>query len=235
MGVMELEHTLNAYFKRNQLTKEQLRFITDYRSECITQAILSLGYLQRKFGPSGSSNVKPWMFKNHFDEIFESDEYASLLCEQMQDQRVIELGPGFYPEADMLFEKFGIAEYVAVEPINFKLTEAKLDMKDPRIRVVREDSLSYLLRQPNNSAIVISCGVICLEYLQFAADNPDISYFRFLGKEMQRVTPTGTLTIHETNLNSNQRGTNDENINLVFIKNGFKPYGAYNKNVFVKP
>ncbi|MDP3766232.1 MAG: hypothetical protein Q8R04_07000, partial [Nanoarchaeota archaeon] len=128
---------------------------------------------------------------------------------------------------DFLFEKFGIAEYVAVEPMNFKLTEAKLDMKSSRISVVKEDGLSYLLRQSKDSAIIISCEVICPELLQHAEDNPNIDYFRFLGREIQRVTPAGSSTIHETNLNGNE-------IDLVFIKNGFKHYGSRDKNVFVK-
>lgn len=224
---MVLEQTLNAYFKGDRLSETDLKPVFDYRSECITQAVLSLGYLQRKFGISDAKNVKRWQFGQHFDEIFESEEYVPVFKKQMQGQRVIELGPGFYPKADMLFEKFGIDKYDAAEPRTYELTQAKLDMKDPRIRLVKEDSLSYLLRQPDDSAIIISCGVICPELLQCAADDPDISYFRFLGKEMQRVTPKGALTIHGTNLDSNQ-------IDLVFIENGFKPYGSCDKNVFVK-
>lgn len=149
----------------------------------------------------------------------------------MKGKKVIELGPGRNSLAKKLFEKYGIAEYVAVEPVDYNATDGSLDTKNKRVSMSNKDALEYLLEQPNESAIVISFGVMNPELLTpplamafLAVEYPHdavmkevgYNYYGFLGREIFRVTPKDAISIHGFNV-----GTAD--VDLYFVKPGFRP------------
>ncbi len=125
--------------------------------------------------------------------VAEEHRLTSMFIER---RRVIELRPGPTP-LYQLFQHLGVAEYVAVEPFNPTMTREKLPSE---IEVVEEDGLTYLLKQPDNSAIVVSCGVI--DPTLYGKKQPPertlriMMYYQFLADEIYRVTPPGDISIH---------------------------------------
>lgn len=170
-------HTLISYFKGKNIGSEELENIHGYRAECIARALKP-----RITMPFEN-------YSQHFGMIQRC--FEDLLRQHFSGERVIELGPGASPLAEKFFE-FGAKEYVGVEPFHPELTEEALPIQDERVNLVKDDGLTYLLQQPENSALVVSFGVLCPELLGWCNDD----YYRFLGREIYKVTPEGNISIH---------------------------------------
>src|SRR3989339_165030 len=83
-------------------------------------------------------------------------------------------------------------------------------------KIVEEDGLSYLLKQDDESSLVTSYGIICPEISRM--NNND--YFKFLIKEIYRVTPKDGITMHV-------HGFEKEKAINLFGFSGFKPLGDW--------
>src|SRR3989339_335695 len=83
-------------------------------------------------------------------------------------------------------------------------------------KIVEEDGLSYLLKQDDESSLVTSYGIICPEISRM--NNND--YFKFLIKEIYRVTPKNGITMHV-------HGFEKEKAINLFGFSGFKPLGDW--------
>ncbi len=104
-------------------------------------------------------------------------------------------------------EKFGIAKYTAVEAFETKATggalsyildrlpKAQSDAAFLEMTLSDKDGLTYLINQPDESAIVMSFGVLC-PWLQ---QHENATYYRFLAREIYRVTPQGGISVHVVN------------------------------------
>ena len=121
--------------------------------------------------------------------------------------------------------KLGIAGYTAVEPYYADETSEALKGHESQTNVVPIDGLSYLLSQPNDSAIVISFGVLpwCRE-----------SYEESTAKEIYRVTVPGGINVHAPKMERFGR-------KYQYLEAGFKPIEELVKgietrcDIFVKP
>ncbi len=198
-----LRNLVDVFLNREELTQEELERVLRYRQICI-QKVNDAGY------PGSSTN-----YAQLFEPCMKYETPAEVVSE-LKGQRVIELGPGEHPNAELLFDVYGIAEYVAVEPFLTQLTEKSLNTRDPRNKIVKQDGLSYLLEQQDNSAVMISCAVICPE-LMIDAEGHKQDYYRFVGKEMYRVTPQGAPNIHFVT------GIDKWDVDLFFTSHGFRP------------
>lgn len=181
---MDFDESLSKFFSGEYLLDEQIRVILNYRERCISYAL--------------HRNMK--MVDVTFGDIFDlalkhSTTNLQLFERQFMGKRVIELGPGADPKSNWLHDKYRISEYVGVEPFYPHLTGEKIEFSGRTIDVIKEDGLSFLIHQPDESAIVISNGVVCTELI-LSHKNESVDYFRFLAKEIYRVTPKGNPTFH---------------------------------------
>jgi len=156
----------------------------------------------------------------------EFDRLVKIHKVNLNGQRVIELGPGGAPKAKVLLERWGAREYVGVEPFFIDMTRRRLGLEDERITLIKTDGLTYLLSQPDNSAVVINCGVICPELIRGWFGPYNMDYYRFLGREIFRVTPYGAATVSITNRTGEER-------DLFFRDHGFK--GTDSIAIYTKP
>ncbi|MEA3329983.1 MAG: hypothetical protein U9Q06_04540 [Nanoarchaeota archaeon] len=177
---------LSAYFNGGHLEETPLKRLLEIRQSCIDQAV--------------SRAVSGWgvSFSGDFEDI--ERQYPDIVKDGLTGQTVIELGPVHRP-VYMELKKFDISRYVAVEPFEPRATGGALnhildqvqdgDAEFERMKLSDKDGLSYLITQPDKSAVVMSYGVFC----------PDLQhgnglYVRFLAKEIHRVTPENGITIH---------------------------------------
>jgi len=150
-------------------------------------------------------------------------EEIPLLREGFKGKKVIELGPERNPVYPHL-AKHGIAGYTAVEPNYADETSEALKGHDGKTDVVKVDGLSYLLSQPNDSAVVISFGV-----LPWCGN----SYMESIAQEIYRVTPPGGISVHSPKIDRIER--------YPYVETGFKPIEELIKGldtrcaIFVKP
>ena len=122
-----------------------------------------------------------------------------------RDKRVIELGSWKHPVYQIV-ANLGATSYIAVEPNYSDLTKEALRGKSGQIEVVESDGLSYLVKQPSDSSVIVSFGV--LPYT-----SP--SYQRSVAGEIFRVTVPGGITVHAP-----RRDVSGEN---PYVNAGFKP------------
>ncbi len=181
---MDIDESLSKFFLGEYLLDEQICGILNYRERCIDYAL--------------HRNMK--MVDVTYGDMFEqaltvSINDSSFFREKIKGKRVIELGPGADPKADWLYENCEISEYIGVEPFYPHLTREKITRNSEKNNVIQEDGLSFLLNQPDESAIVMSNGVICKELI-ISPYNENVDYFRFLAKEIYRVTPIRCPTFH---------------------------------------
>lgn len=132
--------------------------------------------------------------------------HAHLFREQLKGRDVIEIGPAHRPAYTDL-KKFGIGRYTAVEAFETKSTggalnhildqlpKAQGDAAYREMTLSDKDGLTYLINQPDESAIVMSFGVLC-PWLQ---QHENTNYYRFLAREIYRVTPQGGISVHVVN------------------------------------
>lgn len=181
------ETILGRYLVGEHLTEEEMRELTAYRQKCITHNLEhGNSYHGSEFSPHFESLIKKAAKKNGID-----------LEQRLKMKKVIELGPGGSPLAKDFLD-LGVSGYFGVEPFVPDLTKQMLP-KDHRVSLVPEDGLTYLLKQPDNSAIVVSFGAVCVELGGPISSLEDIrgnlEYLAFLAREMFRVTLKGEIMI----------------------------------------
>ncbi len=165
---------LAAYFSGEQLADKDLELVQAYRQECIDRA------------RSHTSGLMTSYYEDF--ELVVDKLCADLnLAEHFKGRPVIELGPGKHPLKQVLLEKYGVSDYTGVELSGTS-----------QIEVVREDVLTYLSSVSDNSALVVSCGLMCPELI-LDLKGRNLDYFRFVGREIFRVTPRGSVSVHITN------------------------------------
>lgn len=109
-----------------------------------------------------------------------SDEAKDFLKNELQGKKMIELGSASRDQAKIHFEcDFKVKDYSYADP------------------QYNTDGLSYLMKQPSNSAIVTSFGVLEDGVLYSDFKVPGLNkYTELLGQEIYRVTPKGAITLH---------------------------------------
>ncbi len=110
-----------------------------------------------------------------------SQEAGDFLSEEVRGRRVIELGDNGNKLNKAFFLRAGAGAYESI---------------DPKYNV---DGLTHLMRQPDESAVVVSFGVL-EEGVLYAGfiDEPEnlVRYQKELGKQIYRATPRGAITFH---------------------------------------
>ncbi len=177
-----LSALVSDYFQGSDLSPEDLQRVLAYRSECIERAL----HPDLTETLTNSTVVREILLKR-FRDVF---------AKELAGKRIIELGPGSYPCAEII-SQFNIREYVGVEPFNAEFTRQALP-KDEIIKIVEQDGLSYLLTQPSESAVVLSFGVFAPELYSMSDLKKVYDYYRFMAKEITRVTPKNSITIHHS-------------------------------------
>lgn len=83
---------------------------------------------------------------------------------------------------------------------NYQLTPFKVKTYSGTDCDYGDDALTYLMKQPDKSAIVCSFGVVDSGVLDsfMGRDAPLGKYIDVLAKEIYRVTPTNAITLHGT-------------------------------------
>ena len=145
---------------------------------------------------------------------------------------VIEIGPGYTGMLPGLFN-LDIQFYVGVEPINsWKTSKAIKEFLDDfpqydgKLSIVKIDALSFLRTQDDNSATVLSSGVLedCIIGCNAEKDKIVEKYKTELCAEIYRVTPIGGVSIH---------GGCDRVWQPTMLKSGFAQDSCY-KYIFFK-
>jgi len=114
-----------------------------------------------------------------FNKIDENG--MSFLEKELEGQNVIEFGNAGW-RTNRHLQQFKLNSYEGVDPDYGK------------------DALTHLMRQPDNSAIVCSFGVMESGVLDswVGRDKPLGKYIDLLAKEIHRVTPQGAISLHGT-------------------------------------
>ncbi len=145
------------------------------------------------------------MYRISYDRI-KSDLCRPDVASKFRGQKIIDLGSGtgwYLP----LFFKAGCKELVVVEPKpRQELVDKIGEMNSQGQRVFLErDAYNFWNKHPDESAIVTSYGVFdpviiggCRSILIDDSDLDEIidKYFRTAAKEIERITPTGQITVH---------------------------------------
>ena len=140
-----------------------------------------------------------------YDRI-KSDLYRIDVTSRFNGQKIIDLGSGTGWYLPLFFEA-GCMELVVVEPKpKQELVDKIEEMKSQGQRVSLEyDAYNFWSKHPDESAIVTSYGVFdpviiggCRSILIDDSDLDKIidKYFRTTAREIERITPTGQITIH---------------------------------------
>ncbi len=183
---------LTDFFAGKSLNQDELESIDTHRKK----SILLAGRLYRSREIFQGDAEVDNNFSKHFMDYLENGpstytRYTEFITNSLRGKRVIELGPGSKPLAKTLFD-LGIKEYVAPELYKPKETKAILAGLQGSVEVIHQDALEFLLTQPDNSAIIISCGFLDTKLLM----NYNKDYYRFIGRELFRITPKESPTIH---------------------------------------
>ena len=127
--------------------------------------------------------------------------------EFVENQHVIELGPSVLPMARKLMEK-GAKSYTGVDVLEDRsysnIDDPDVDREDisdvKNSKVIHgKDALSHLLEVPDESSIVISIGVMDPWMYSLTGGFEEeyaLPYYKFLAKEMFRITPKGAVNMH---------------------------------------
>ena len=203
----QLSDILNDYFANKDLTSDELIEALACRERCIAKA--ADNSLTSTTSYAMSFDVQMELFKRYFENA------EDILKNSITGRKAIELGPGCNPMHRWLLER-GASEYTGVEMLYPQVSERMITGNNAKI--VDNDALSFLVSQPDESAIIASRGVLNEEVM------PSSNYSRFLVKEIYRATPKGGITIHSTGVSSN-----DEK--RFFKEAGFKPLDSRDYNV----
>jgi len=145
------------------------------------------------------------MHRISYDRI-RSDLYRADITSRFNGQKIIDLGSGTGWYLPLFFES-GCRELVAVEPKPKQELLDKLNKMNSQGHKVslENDAYNFWSKHPDESAIVTSYGVFddtiiggCRSILIDDSDLDEIidKYFKVTAKEIERVTPTGQITIH---------------------------------------
>lgn len=221
-STMERPSFIDEYLVGKPITRDERQLLRQY-AHTLSERVRHSDHISMKWGVlRGVTNIV-------HDQL---GKHSALL----QNQQVIEIGPGCNPLAAFLLERIGVRKYVAVEPLRPELTERLLNVGDSRIILERNDGLTYLLQQPDESAIVMSFGVLdwtLFDFLPFNTDGISWSrqeiddYMRLLVKEVYRVTPSGSITVNQP--------SGDGKVASFFDKVGFRRDALFNDMIFFKP
>lgn len=145
-------------------------------------------------------------FENISYERITDDLGRPDIVARLQGQKVIDLGSGtgwYLPR----FFNAGCREVVVVEPKpKQKLLDQLREMNAQGMRSsLEEDTYGFWDKHPNESAIVTSYGVFDQNIIggcrSILIDDSDLdaimdNYYRRIAREIERITPTGQITIH---------------------------------------
>ena len=139
----------------------------------------------------------------------------SYLERELSGKRVIELGPGWVGDKRnnaRFFETLGACEYTGVEPTSqpeseiTPITFMPIYTKERATlhklySLVQQDGLSYLLTQPDDSAVIFSSCVFRDDVLLNVGLPEELAkkYVNELVRQMHRVTKNGAINIHADN------------------------------------
>lgn len=179
----ELERILQNFYQ-GTMSAYDLCVLQEYKGDCIDY--LNDYIPNKSVGQTPNTNYYQAFLKRLDEPVF-----LDMIKKYLSGKKVIELGPGNNPIAKELFEKVGISEYVGLEPFFPKLAIDKINGLGAA-RILEEDGLSFLENQRDGSLIVVSFGVIAPELCGFRNND----YYRFLCKEIYRVTPEKSISIH---------------------------------------
>ncbi|MFH1065668.1 MAG: hypothetical protein V1734_04155 [Nanoarchaeota archaeon] len=181
----QLSEILNDYFANRDLTGDELKEFLACRERSIAQA--ANHPLRSTTTYAMSFDVQMELLRRY---ILNAE---TILKDSINGRKAIELGPGCNPMHRWLFER-GASEYTGVEMLYPQISEKMVSGENAKI--VNNDALSFLLSQPDESAIITSRGVLNQEVM------PSSNYARFLIREICRVTPKGGITIHSSGVSS---------------------------------
>jgi hypothetical protein len=207
----QLSDILDDYFANRDLNSDELIEVLACRERNIAKA--ASHSLTSTTSYAMSFDVQMELFKRYFENS------EDIFKNSINGREAIELGPGCNPMHRWLFER-GASEYTGVEMLYPQISQRMVSGDNARI--VDNDALSFLVSQPDESAIIASRGVLNDEVM------PSASYARFLIKEIYRVTPKGAITIHSM-------GVSSADEKRFFKEAGFRPLDERDYNaVWIK-
>ncbi|MFA5888505.1 MAG: hypothetical protein WC852_07390 [Candidatus Nanoarchaeia archaeon] len=180
-----LSEILDDYFANRDLVSDELKEVIACRERHIAKA--ANHSLRSTTSYEMSFDVQMEMFRRYVSNA------EIILRNSINGRKAIELGPGLSPMHKWLLER-GASEYTGVEMLYPKISEKMVSGQNAKI--VDNDALSFLVSQPDESAIIASRGVLNEEVM------PSSNYARFLIREIYRVTPKSGITIHSTGVSS---------------------------------
>lgn len=116
--------------------------------------------------------------------------------QHIQGRRVADIGCGvnFQKKKDLMLN-WGAEEFIVVDP---DLALAGVE-DGPGFSIENIDGYSWLKRQPDESCIVISSNTFVGGVIEVLGPRK-FDYFRALCNQIHRVTPTGSITLHDMDL-----------------------------------
>lgn len=185
-----LEEIVRGLSKARVLTREEQERLNEERyRELVTPELLARFTekealnLVRYFGQTPSSSTQDFTGGGLYGWSHISQKAKAFLASEIRGRRVIELGDaGNKTNARFFLRDLGAKSF---------------ETADPKY-IPRCDGLSYLVRQPEESAIVTSFGVFDEGVLHAGPKEPDelFRYRQLLADEIYRVTPIGGITLH---------------------------------------
>jgi len=142
--------------------------------------------IERAMDPKGASCSAP---AYEIPDLILEKYGIEKLAKEINGKKVIELGPSHNPRAKMFLD-LGAKEYVGVELFH-SFTASCFTQNYNGAKTVQKEALSYLMSQEDESAIVASFGFLC-----DALHIQNHHYIPFITKEIHRVTPKGSPSIH---------------------------------------
>lgn len=120
-----------------------------------------------------------------YDLFSLGDKAREFLAREVKGKKILELGNSGYKSGYNVPSRYLLG-----------LGAQSYEGCDPKYNT---DGLTFLMRQPEGSAIVCSFGVLESGVLDFSFKEDDLTkYCELLDKEVYRVTPAGSITLHGT-------------------------------------
>lgn len=202
-----LKMALDKFFDNQELTKQELELVEEYREECIQYVEERVPYFDWD-GRSGSKHGSYAIFNGlyqYYKKHLSIKEAHNCTVAFLKNKNVIELGggEGYYNFGMFLAFKL----YIRNEE-NYPQSYTVVDVNPPKKvqqerytgrRVVpqgvKSEFLRYLLTIEDGSAIVIS-SLSLLRGEVIPEGKLGSDYAKFLTKEIARITPEGELSAH---------------------------------------
>jgi hypothetical protein len=149
------------------------------------------------------------------------------LKKEIEGKTVIELGPAHNPNHYIFLKQLGAKEYIGVDLFNDFIGNCFTNTHS-KAKVVKEEALSFLIKQPSESAIVVSFGFLCNA---LHADNEH--FVPFVSREIYRITPKNGISVHqgvyELKTSLPGAGFSTENVTISGNRSSAIFYGVFNK------